>query len=103
MSDDSKKNKPFSSPSSRLSDLGREEGLKRQVEEILADRENQSINEIKTHIDDAMQIVLETIEQRFPIVGEEPKDKKLEFYVGLGIGLSMLVGFIAGLLMRGIL
>ena len=43
-----------------------------------------------------MQIILEAIDQKFPVI-EEPKNKKIEFYVGLGIGLSLLIGFISGL------
>jgi len=70
---------------------------------------------IKAHIDDALQTVLEMIDQKIstlekhdapdpgvPIV-IEPKNKKFEFYMGLGIGLSLFVGLITGLFMRGIL
>ena len=70
---------------------------------------------IKTHIDDALQTVLEMIDQKIstlekhntpdpgvPIIAE-PKNKKFEFYMGLGIGLSLFVGLITGLFMRGIL
>ena len=70
---------------------------------------------IKTHINDAMQTVLEMIDQKISTLEEhnvsdhkvpiivESKDKKFEFYVGLGIGLSLFVGLIIGLFMRGIL
>ncbi len=70
---------------------------------------------IKTHINDAMQTVLEMIDQKISILEErkvpeskapiivESKNKKFEFYMGLGIGLSLFVGLITGLFMRGIL
>ena len=104
MSDDSNTSdpKPKTSPAVRLGELARDGELERRMAEILSEHDGQSINDIKTHIDDVMQIILEAIDQKLPIV-EESKNKKIEFYVGLGIGLSLLVGLIAGLLMRGIL
>ncbi len=62
-----------------------------------------------------MQTVLEMIDQKISILEErkvpeskapiivESKNKKFEFYMGLGIGLSLFVGLITGLFMRGIL
>lgn len=104
MSDDSNKINPDSkSPAIRISELGRTGELKRQIENVLSDHDEKLTDDIKTHIDDTMQIILEAIDAKLPTIVEPTKNKRIEFYVGLGIGLSLLVGFVAGLLMRGIL
>jgi hypothetical protein len=117
VSDDSNTpEKPDCSPSHTLAKLGRDGELKKQIEDCLKDRDDQLVDkigtvvgeelstQIKPHLDDVMQIMIETIDQRLADLTPPPeKPSRFGFWIGLGIGASLFLGFGLGMLMRGLL
>ena len=110
-------NMPGCSPAAELASLGREGELDRRIEECFKDRDDRLVNrigevvgeelssQIKPHIDDVMQIVIETIDQRLADMPKplEKTNDRFGFWVGLGVGVSLFLGFGIGMLMRGLL
>jgi len=95
------------SPGQTITDLARDGRLDERIDERLVVARDGISDTLKPHIDDAAQLVIETLDQHLTSMDDSIKESKSDvrfrFWVGLSIGLSLLVGFVAGLLMRGIL
>jgi hypothetical protein len=123
VADDPKSNDPNAhgmagcSPAAELAKLGRTGELEKRIEECFKDRDDQLVDrigevvgeelssQIKPHIDDVMQIVIETIDQRLADIPKPPEktNDRFGFWIGLGIGASLFLGFGIGMLVRGLL
>lgn len=97
----SNETKKYTSPSHRAAVLSRpgeiEKLINKQVQESISE---EVLESVKSHIDDSIQIVLEAIEN---IPEPERPKNYMNFWVGLSIGGSLFLGFLLGILVRGII
>ena len=108
--------KKNTSPAQKIAALARdgaiEELIEKEVETKIVQEQHKIIADvsvavseevsdlIKSHVDDSIQLVLEAIEN---IPQPEPPKNYFNFWVGLSIGGTLFIGFVAGLLVRGLL